>query len=446
MKLSSERLRNRVDPVPGEHLPRPARAGVVGLVVLVLLLVVAFGGWRPWAGGGRTLRADFANADQMVLGRTPVRIAGVKVGTVSRVERGSNGRGAIVVMRITDDDVQLKRDASAHIRLRTVLAGTRYIDLDPGSPSAGPLGGATITAPNTSSQVDWDDLNQILEPNVRHGQQQVLWGLRQGLADPAATARTIDTLGPSLTTVGRGLEALRGDHNGDLHRLVVSTGSVLDAVSRDRVALTSLVREGAHTLGVTDTHRVALGQAIALSPAALGSTAVTMRRLDRTLDHLDPLVVDLRPGVRRLAPAAQALRPALDEADRLLRATGPILRDLPPALRNLAATSRQAVPLMRALDPTVRRLRDELLPWLAKEDEDTELATYEAIGPAFSVLDSAAADFDKNGWFFHFPITPSGDTVLLKCGAGLTPGELQRCDAVNGVLGKALGSTKGRHR
>lgn len=439
-------LRDRIDPVPGEHRPRPGRAGVAALILLGLLLVVAFGGWRPWTGGGRTLRAQFVAADQLVGDRTQVRVAGVKVGTVDRVERSGDGRGAVVVMRIDDDRVRLSADAAAHIRLRTVLAGTRYIDLDPGSPSAPPLGQVTIPISRTTSQVDWDDVTQIFETDVRSGQRRLLRGLRQGLVDPPATARTIATLGPALSVAGRGLSPVRGEQNGDLPRLVASTGRVLGAVSRDRAALTSLVRSGAHALAVTDDHRVALGQTLQLTPAALTSTEVTMRRLDRTLDRLDPLASELRPGVRKLAGTTRVLRPALDETDRLLRATGPILRDLPPALRNLASMSRQAVPLISALDPTVTRLHDELLPWLAKKDDDTKLATYEAIGPAFSVLDSAAGDFDKNGGFFHFPITPTGDTVLLNCGPGLTPGELQRCDAVNSVMGKALGAAKGRGR
>lgn len=446
MSAMRQRLRDRVDWVPGEHRPRPARAGLAAFAVLAVLLVVAFGGWRPWAGGGPIVRAQFATADQLVDGRTPVRIAGVKVGTVDRIQRSVDGRGSVVVMRIDDDRVRLGRDAAAHIRLRTVLAGTRYVDLDPGSPSAAPLGDTVIPMSRTSSQVDWDDVNQIFAPDVRSGQRRLLHGMRLGLTDPKATGRTIDALGPALSVVGRGLDAARGERPGDLQRLVAATGRTLDAVSRDRGALELLVRSGAHALGVTDDHRRALGEAVARTPAALAATDVTMRRLDRTLARLDPLARDLRPGARMLAPTARRLHPALDATDRLLRAAGPVLRDLPPALRNLAAMSRQAVPLIGALDPTVRRLQDRLLPWLAKRDEDTKLTTYEAIGPTFSVLDSAAGDFDTNGWFFHFPITPTGDTVLLPCGAGLNPGELQRCDALNGVLGKALGATKGRHK
>ncbi|EHN10673.1 putative Mce family protein [Patulibacter medicamentivorans] len=439
MSAPGQRLRERLDWIPGAHRPRPRRAGLAAIAVLVLLLVVAFGGWRPWAGSGTIVRARFATAEQLVAGRTPVRIAGVQVGTVQRIERGPDGRSAIVVLQIDDRHVHVARDAGARIRLRTVLAGTRYVDLDPGSPSASALGDAVIPLARTSAQVDWDDLNQILEPDVRRGQRSVLKGLRRGLADPAVAGHALDVLGPSLAVVGRGARALRGQRDGDLPRLISATGRVLESLSRDRGALEGLVRDGARTLAVTDDHRRALGRAVALTPPALDATARTMARLDVTLRRLDPLAADLRPGVRRIAPATRVLRPALGETDRLLRAATPVLHDLPPALRNLAAMSREGVPLIDALDPTVRRLDDELLPWLRRRDDDTKLRNYEAIGPLFSVLDSAAGDYDANGWFFHFPITPTGDTVMLPCGPAVTPGQLKRCDAVNQLLGGLLG-------
>jgi phospholipid/cholesterol/gamma-HCH transport system substrate-binding protein len=340
-------------------------------------------------------------------------------------------------MKLTDDAVSVRRDASAAIRLRTVLGGTRYIDLDPGSPSAAPLGDARIALSQTTTQVDWDDITQIMEGHTRLAQRRALAGFRDGLADPPAAARTIGTLGPSLDVIGRSTDALRGQQRGDLPRLVAATAQTVDALSRSRGALERLVAGGARTLTATD--RPSLGETVALTPPALDATLATMPRIDSLLDRLDPLVEDLRPGARALAPATRALRPALDETAGLLYDARPILGDLSPAVRDLAAAARQGVPLLNALDPTVKRLNGELLPWLRETDDGTKLRNYEAIGPLFAVLDSAAADYDANGWFFHFPITPTGDTVLLPCGPALTPGELTRCDALNDVLSGVFG-------
>lgn len=433
-----QQMRERVDIVPGAHQPKPMRAGVVAMVALALLLVVAFGGWRPWAGGGQMIRAEFATADQLVPGRTPVRIAGVKVGTVDSLEPTPDRRHAVVVMKL--DDVDVRRDAAASIRLRTILAGTRYIDLEPGSPSAPPIGDETIPPSRTTSQVDWEDVTQPYGPEIRKAQRATLNGLRGGLATPSLSGRTLDVTGPALAMIGRGVRPLRGQNSGDLRRLVDATGRTMDALSRDRGALERLIEGGARALAVTDAHRRSLGEAVELSPAALDSTTVTMRRLDTTLGHLDPLVDELRPGARELAPATSALRPALAETNKLLYAARPTLRALPPALDSLAAAGREGVPLIEDLEPTVKRTQDDLLPWLAERDEDTDLRNYEAVGPFFSTISSAAGDFDARGWFLHFPVNFTGDSVpVLPCEPGLTPPQTIRCRSVNSLATKMLG-------
>jgi hypothetical protein len=195
---------------------------------------------------------------------------------------------------------------------------------------------------------------------------------------------------------------------------------------------------------VTDAHRAALGESLRLMAPALDATDTTLRRLDVTLDRLDPLARELRPGARLLAPSARALKPALHETDRLLDAAVPLLHDLPPALRYLAAAGREGVPLLAALNPTLRRADDELLPFLASRDKDTKLRIYEAIGPTFSVLTSAAGDYDGKGHFLHFPVTtPAGDSVILPCGPALKLGQLRRCDAVNSLF-RAMFRGKGQ--
>ena len=89
--------------------------------------------------------ATFANSGQLVEGRTPVRVHGVEVGTVEQVEPGATSATSDVTLRIDDHAyVELARDASARIRYRSILGGSRFVELDPGSPSAPPLGDRPI--------------------------------------------------------------------------------------------------------------------------------------------------------------------------------------------------------------------------------------------------------------------------------------------------------------
>ena len=74
---------------------------------------------------------------------SPVRIAGVNVGKVTKVERARKGDdGALVTMRIEDKGRPLHPDAHATIRPRIFLEGNFFVDLSRGT--VGP-GSATAT-------------------------------------------------------------------------------------------------------------------------------------------------------------------------------------------------------------------------------------------------------------------------------------------------------------
>jgi len=436
-------FRRRMEWVPGEHRPHPVRAGVIGLVLLTVGMAMAYTHWVPFLGkGGRLVRAEFAAPDS-ANERTKVRVHGVNVGKVDHLEPARGGRTSVVVMRVTDEHVQLHRDARAEVRPNTVLSGNFEIDLDPGSSSAPPLGDRMIPLSRTSAQTDWDDFNQPFAQNTRMAQRRQLKGLSDTFAPPyRPLGRTLETLGPSLSVIGRGVEALRGRETGELRRLVAATGKTMAALSRERGALQGLVRGGDRTLGAAAARRRELGQMIALSPRALDSTTVTMRRLTRTLDHMDPLVARLRPGARVLGPATRALRPGLDESKRMLRASVPLLRPTGPTMSHLAAMGRQGVPLVGALRPTLDRLGGELLPFLDRTDPDTRLKNYEAIGPFFGSLGSVGGEFDADGYMLHFATALGPDSVLVPCGPDLNLQQRQRCELVNEVWRNAGGRSR----
>lgn len=436
-----EFVRDRLDNVPAEHQPRTVPAGIAVIVVLVIFLVAGFTFHIPFTGGegGRLVRAEVDNA-AAVTKRTPVRVNGVDIGRVDRVEAGSTSRSATLVMRITDESIDVKRDARARVAWRTLL-GQMYVDLDPGSASAPALGDAAIPVSRTSTQVDWDDFNSIFGAQTRRRQRDVIAGFGRALTDPDGHGRTLRTLGPSIAAIGRGSAPLRGLRDGDLRRLVQTTGTTLATLAQDRASLERLVEGGYRTLSTTAGHRRALGEAVRLSPAALRSTALTMRRLVPTLDHLDPLVAAVRPGARRLGRATRVLRPALAQTDRVLRHTRPLLSAAPPALRALASAGREGVPLIEGLRPTVRRTDIELLPYLDRRDDDVGLRVYQGIGPFFSAIASAAGEFDASGHWLHFPNVEGVDSaLLLDCDPGLELQDVGRCLAVNQVMRRVLRS------
>lgn len=427
------RMRGLLDPKPGKLRTHPVRNGAILLTLATFALVSGVTHHLPLVGtSGRLVRAEFAAADQ-VNDRTPVRIGGVKVGQVEKVEPGrSPGRTSVVLMRITNGGLVVRRDAGAQIRWRTLLGGSMYIDLQPGSPSAPPLAHGVIPASRTSNQVEFDQLLEVYEGGTAQAQRDMLRGVRRGLGDPRATGTALRTMSPTLRTVARGIEPLRGQNSDDLRRLVAATAKTVDGLGRDTAALQGLVDGGDRTLAVIDAQRRDLGDLIELSPPSLDSTYTTMRRLRTTLDHLDPLVTHLRPGAVALAPAASAATPTLEQTDAVLQEVRPLLLSAGPTFDSLRGASRAGVPLLRGLDPTLRRLDAELLPYLRRRDSGTRLRNYESLGPTFSVLDDVGAEYDSLGHRSRFTVPFGATSVSTAYQDNLTRG----CERTAGPSGR----------
>ena len=436
MKLIADSLRGRS--VPAQARPRPVRDGVITLLIAVLAVYLLLAG-VPFVGAeGTIVRAELEGRNALEPG-DPVRVGGVDVGEVEAVELSRSGRTSIVALRLSDNDLVVKRDAQAHVYWRTLLAGSFYVELEPGSRSAPGLGDSVIPLSRTSAQTEFDDLFQPYDGPTRRNQQGIYRELRRALADPQSAGELIDTLHPTMSVVDRGLEPLQGRESDDLRRLVTSTGRFAAALGRSPRQLSGFVADANATLGVMARRREDLGRMIDVSPPMMDATVRTMRHmLSSSLDRLDALATDLRPAARALGPAAAASEPALREADAFLRESKPLLRVTGPMFERLRGASRTGVPLIDELDPTLLRLNETLIPWLLERDPDSDRPTYQMIGPTLSVTGAITSEFDNNGYWLRFPA--QGDERSLgssPCQTFFTdPSEEEkvRCETLGDIL------------
>lgn len=81
-------------------------------------------------GGGYELTARFGNLGELKP-RAPVKIAGVKIGEVTRVELDPGSYDAVITMRLTAAAGELPADSSAGI-FTSGLLGERYVGITPG--------------------------------------------------------------------------------------------------------------------------------------------------------------------------------------------------------------------------------------------------------------------------------------------------------------------------
>ncbi len=103
--------------------------GAVVLVVAAAFIMIAFSSGEVARVSGYEVVAEFDDASGVTTG-SDVRMAGVKIGSVSSLSLDSNTFFANVTLSI-DDTVQLPVDTSARI-LSDGLLGNTYIALEPG--------------------------------------------------------------------------------------------------------------------------------------------------------------------------------------------------------------------------------------------------------------------------------------------------------------------------
>lgn len=100
-------------------------------LVVILVAFVAFG---PSAStnepeNGMRISADFGRIDGLGVG-SPVRLAGLDIGTVERVELAAGQRASIVMM-IEDPEAAIPADSAAVIETDGVF-GQKYVEIHPG--------------------------------------------------------------------------------------------------------------------------------------------------------------------------------------------------------------------------------------------------------------------------------------------------------------------------
>ncbi len=433
---------SRFEVRPGQHRPNPLRAGVI---VLALAAVVNYAGYTksvPLLPDKRELvRADFASAAHARTG-TLVRVFGVEVGEVTKVERAPSGRGARVTMRIDKGEgVDLRRDARGALWWRTMLGRNMYIELDPGSRSAPALGDAVIPTARTQSQVEFDEWLEPLDEDGRRGMRAMVTEFDRALARPSQPRAAIERLAPAMRELAPAIDAFSGERRGDLARLVAGTSRAMGALSRDEAALAGLITSADVAFGVTAAKRSDLGAMLRSAPPAMRETRRTMARLRATVSLLDPLARDFRPGARALEPSLRSARSAMRAATPVLRDAEPLLAALGPGVKRLRTASESGIALVGGLMPTLELFNGRITEWAASFDPETKrIRTYALLGPLFNALSSIASPLDGSSNLIRMETT-SATTAGSPCASWFAAGQQADCKAIFDALTALLGAT-----
>src|SRR4029079_8470348 len=214
------------------------------------VLVVLIGNFD--FGSSRQYKAEFTDATGVVKG-DDIRIAGVKVGTVKKVEIADRTR-ALVTFSV-QDTTPLSKATRADIRYRN-LVGQRYISLSNEIGDSGKLAeGATIPVAQTSPALDLtvlfnglkplfealtpSDINQLSYEIVQvfQGEGGTLEGLLSHTASVTSTLADRDEIiGSLIENLDEVLDHL-GDRDDQLVRLIKTFRTFVSGLKDDREAI-----------------------------------------------------------------------------------------------------------------------------------------------------------------------------------------------------------------
>ena len=334
---------------PGHsHALSPFAAGAIAVVLLVLVAYFAFTKANPFA-DPYELNFVVRSANEMKQ-RSPVRIAGVEVGKVTKVEPiASDDRDLLpehadesfarVTMEINDDGLPIKEDATIKIRNRIFLEGNYFVELHPGSPSAEELPSGETLPPN---QADFPtQQHQVLQDVLRHDQREdfriIFDELSTALegAGAAGFNEAIRYWERAYRDSAQVSEAYLGTEEHDLSRLLKNQGKVFGALARNEDALKGFV---------TNLNRTVA--AFAVQEDNLKATIPQLRDVLKVgrpaLQSLNSALPSLRAFARDALPGTRAASPALDAQIPLVRQLRALVSE--SELQGLAEDLRDAVP------------------------------------------------------------------------------------------------------
>jgi phospholipid/cholesterol/gamma-HCH transport system substrate-binding protein len=425
----------------------PFRAGMIAIVLVVIATYLAFAKQIPFVAHHYQLKAVFQNASNLGLG-SPVRIAGVDVGTVEKVSsyRDANGSAtgaALVTMSLAGEGLPIHRDATLKIRPKLFLEGNFFVQLSPGSPSAPTVhSGGTIPITQTSAPVQIDQVLSSLQADTRANLQTLLKGYGdalngkplpgedstqvpsvRGLTAAQALNRSLDYSPQALRGTALVNEGLMGEDPHDLSKLVAGTQRVAAALDSNEGVLQDFITNFNRTMAAFAAQQNNLQTSIHLLGPTLTKAHSTLVHLNQSFPPTRAWAREILPGVRETPATIDASFPWIAQTRQLVspRELGGLVNELRPSIHDLAGVTDESLRLIPQLDLINRCATNVVLPTGDVPIDDgflsTGLPNYKEFWQSMVGLSSESQNFDGNGQYTRFQ--PGGGDQSVS--TGLSP-------------------------
>jgi phospholipid/cholesterol/gamma-HCH transport system substrate-binding protein len=415
---------------------RPSNATIAVIFILVITIgpYLAFTGHVPFTSYGYELKATFANGVNIST-RSPVRIAGVDVGSVIGVER--DGDATTVTFTVDGTGRPVHNDAFAEIRPRIFLEGNFFIDLDPGSPSAPELSSdSTIPISHTSTAVQLDEVLSALQSPVRADLGHLLGSYGEALMHkPTAAEDATQVPEVKGKTGAEGLNgALRyggdagrysaqvtnaflGTRQHDLSRLVSGAGRAFGALANRESDLQGLIVNFDVFTGALAAQSNNLSTTIQRLAPALKTAHTSLVSLNRTLPPLRSYAIELTPAVAELPSLIAAGEPWLEQARPLLsgKELGGVAKLLAESTPGLAGAAQAGKAITLPQLNQISLCQSKVLIPTGNETINDQFSTggpnYREFLYTLTNFAGQSQNFDGNGPYFR--LQPGGGNILV---------------------------------
>ena len=399
----------------------PFKAGVITLAVIVIGVYFAFARGLPW-GDHYEIKAVFSdsvNAKE----RQPVRIAGVDVGEVVRVEHPEAGERKVeITMRIKDEGRPIHKDAQVKIRPRMFLEGNWFMELSPGTESSPELeDGGTIPVQQTAAPVQLGQIFAVLQKDTRENIRSVFREYGSALEGEGAAGfnRSIPYWEEAYRDTALVQDATLGLGEHDLSDYVDSAGRVARGLDRSPEALRALITDFDTAAGAFAREATNLETAIGELPRTIQAARPALQKLNEAFPAVRRLTADLRPTVRETGLTIDVSFPFIQQTRRLLSKAElrGLVADLRPTVPDLARLTRDTVPLYEALRESAG-CENELFDKFSNDTVPDPVfpATGKIYEEAPKPLPSLAGESrsgDANGQYFHVLVSAGDYTVNI---------------------------------
>lgn len=442
--------------------------GLVLVVILAIGSVLAFTKKLPWS-DAYEVRAVFTSA-QSVRPSSPVRIAGVNVGEVTKIEHLTSAesddltaqlgdpeavppdqapgeQAAIVTMELTEDALPLHTDSTFKMRPRLFLEGNYFVDVQPGSPNADEVDeGHTFPVNQTSNTPQLDQVLGALQGDVRSDLQVFLdqFGnalIKEGGAD--GFRELYKSSPPAYKFTSQVNEAFLGTEPGDLQGLIKGLDRVVRGLGRNEQTLQDLVTNFRVFSGSFAAEDIALGRAIEELPATLAASRAAFANLNSSFPALRAFAREALPGTESTPATLRAATPFIRQVRKLVseRELRGLVADLRPTIPKLTRLVRTSIPFLTQTRLLSSCFNEVIIPWSNDTvkpldpdyPHDPSGRVFEETGYSLSGIASESRSGDANGQYIR--VGAGGGTNTIKI-----PNAIPSADG-SGGLQDAVGLT-----